>query len=328
MRAVGAMRMRRTSPAWPNRLLALTGLASAVCGGASAQQASPGDQPNGDGSPSRPSTVPAPPANDPLSDFMAHWFERVDEAKASQPQWMTPIATVTPRLEQEFRYDQYWIHRGTGADLTTIDSGKGLELIPTTTTEVLINLPPYDELSHTAKPVSGFGDWPFLTIKQRFISANAQHGDYIVSGFLGFQAPIGAPAFTNNAWVITPTLAAGKGWGNLDVQATVGVPIPLADEKTIGVSIVTNVALQYHLGRFLWPEIEANWTYWTGGLRQGKDQVFITPALILGRFPLVGRSKFIVGAGYQFAVSPQMTTTPVLTPIYRQSWILTARTTF
>src|SRR5438309_842053 len=27
-------------------------------------------------------------------------------AKESQPHWMTPVVTVTPRLEQEFRYDQ------------------------------------------------------------------------------------------------------------------------------------------------------------------------------------------------------------------------------
>src|SRR5438477_5012549 len=29
-------------------------------------------------------------------------------AKESQPHWMTPVVTVTPRLEQEFRYDQFF----------------------------------------------------------------------------------------------------------------------------------------------------------------------------------------------------------------------------
>ena len=103
-------------------------------------------------------------------------------------------------------------HSGNGADLANFDSGKGLELIPTTSSEVLFNLPPYEERTNK-KPAEGFGDWPVLTVKQRFISANAENGDYIVTGFLGVQAPIGVAAFTNHAWMITPTLAAGKGWG-------------------------------------------------------------------------------------------------------------------
>ena len=256
-----------------------------------------------------------------ISDYFAHWFDRVDAAKAGQPSWMTPIATVTPRLEEEFRYDQYWEHKGTGANLDIADSGKGLELIPTETNEILINLPPYDALSHTKKPANGWGDWPFLTVKQRFISANAQNGDYIVSGFLGLQAPLGNSTFTNAAWMVTPTLAAGKGWGPFDVQATVGVPIPLSHEHQIGTAVATNVAFQYHVGEFFWPEVEVNSTYWTDGPRQGKNQVFLTPGIIFGRFPLVGRSKFIIGVAYQYAVSPEMTTKPVLTPTYRQSWI-------
>src|ERR1700722_219384 len=271
-------------------------------------------------------TVPAA-SSDAITDYFDHWFDRVKQAQDSQPHWMTPIATVTPRLEEEFRYDQFWEQMGNGANLANFDSGKGLELIPTTSNEVLINLPPYEERT-VKKPASGFGDWPFLTVKQRFFSANEQDGNYIVTGFLGVQAPTGAAAFTNDAWVITPTLAAGKGWGNFDVQGTIGVPIPLSHENTIGTSVVTNVALQYHLGQFFWPEIEANTTYWADGLRGGKFQTFITPGLVLGRFPIVGRIKAIVGVGYQFAVSPALTKTPVLTPTYQHAWILTARTAF
>ena len=295
---------------------------AAVSSAASAQQAPP-PEPTTTAQPA----AAAAPGGDPVADYFAHWFDRVDHVKATQPQWMTPIATVTPRLEEEFRYDQYWEHMGNGGDLSNFDSGKGLELIPTDSNEVLINLPPYEARSRK-KPASGFGDWPVLTIKQRFLSANEQNGDYVVSGFLGVQAPIGSSAFTNHAWVLTPTLAAGKGWGNFDIQGTVGVPIPLSNEREIGISVVTNVALQYHLGRFFWPELEANATYWADGPRGGKTQVFLTPGLILGRFPLVGRTKLIVGVGYQFAVTPHLTTIPVLTPTYQHSWILTVRTAF
>jgi len=37
--------------------------------------------------------------------FWSHWFARSDQAKADQPRWMTPVVTVTPRVEQEYRSD-------------------------------------------------------------------------------------------------------------------------------------------------------------------------------------------------------------------------------
>jgi hypothetical protein len=278
--------------------------------------------------PQQPASAPASSA--PLawnSPYFANWTSRVEQAQASQPHWMTPLVTVTPRLEQEVRYDQYWEHLGTGANVDTFGSGKGLELIPTTTNEVLLNPPAYEERS-VKKPTTGWADDQFLVVKQRLLSANEQSGNYIVSAFLGVQAPIGSPAFTNNAWVLTPTLAAGKGFGDFDVQATVGVPVPLSHESTIGTSIVTNVALQYHLWRYLWPEFEMNHTYWADGLRGGKNQIFLTPGIIFGRFNIHNRLNLIVGGGYQFAVSPKLTTEPALTPTYDHAWILTTRLSF
>ncbi len=40
-----------------------------------------------------------------LSDYFANWENRVHYAQSTQPHWMTPLVTVTPRLEQEVRYD-------------------------------------------------------------------------------------------------------------------------------------------------------------------------------------------------------------------------------
>jgi len=49
----------------------------------------------------------AGPATDapvsPISDYFSNWFARVEQAQASQSHWMTPLTTVTPRLEQELR---------------------------------------------------------------------------------------------------------------------------------------------------------------------------------------------------------------------------------
>jgi len=275
-----------------------------------------------------PAPTPAdPPAGNAISDYFAHWFDRVRQAQASQPHWMTPLVTVTPRLEQEFRTDFYIESLGNGASVTSFSNGKGLELIPTTTNEVIFNVPTYTE-RYDVKPASGWNDWPFILVKQRLLSANEENGNYIVTAFLSAQAPIGIKAFTNHAWVITPTIAGGKGWGDFDVQATVGVAIPTAYESTIGTSVATNVAFQYHFLKYFWPEFEVNWTWWADGLRGGKNQVFLTPGIIFGRFNLVGRVNAIVGFGYQSAVSPNLTKSPALTPTYNHAWVVTSRITF
>lgn len=287
--------------------------------------ASPGK--NADGARSRGATQDPTQGATGESDFVVRWFARVRAAQESQPHWITPVATVTPRLEQELRFDAGFQKQGNGAGLENYGMGKGLELIPTTSNEIILNLPPYERrVNH--KPAVGFGDDPVLLIKQRFASANEQEGNYIVTGFLGVQAPTGVKAFTNDAYVVTPTLAAGKGWGDFDLQGTVGVAMPLSHAHTIGASIITNVAFQYHLGEVFWPELEINSTHWTSGDRAGKSQVFLTPGIVFGRFPIAGRLKAIVGAAYQIAVSPRVTTAPVLTPTFNHQLIITTRLTF
>lgn len=263
---------------------------------------------------------------DSLSAWFDDWYDRVHAAQGSQPDWMTPLVTVTPRLEQEIRYDQYFETLGNGGGLDNYGSGKGLEFIPTTTNEVIFGVPPYED-RYNHKPAEGFGDWPFLLIKQRLVSADNEDGNYIVTGFLSVQAPAGIKAFTSHAWTITPTLAAGKGWGPFDIQATVGFPIPLADESTIGTAEVFNVAFQGHFARYLWPEFEINTTHWNDGARSGKTQVFLTPGIVFGRFLLGGTAKGILGVGYQFAVAPAKILDP-LTPTYQHSWIISARLAF
>lgn len=265
-------------------------------------------------------------SDDGISDYFDHWYDRVTEAQDSQPHWMTPLMTVTPRLEEEFRYDQYFERTNTGSDIENMDAGKGLELIPTTTNEVLINLPPYLERTQ-AKAASGWGDWPLITIKQRLDSANEQDGNYIVTAFLGVQEPLGTAAFTNHAWLITPTLAMGKGWGDWDVQATIGAALPTAHTGTIGTAFVTNATLQYHLDDYFWPEIEFNDTAWSGGSRRGLNQLFMTAGVVFGRFQLAPHARFIIGTGYQFALSPNLVASP-LTPAYDHNWVISARLAF
>jgi hypothetical protein len=222
--------------------------------------------------------------------YFADWFVRSDAAKASQPHWMTPLVTVTPRLEQEVRYDQYWQTVGNGVNVNQWNSGKGIELIPTHTNEVLINAAPYLVRGSGKHDAEGWGDWQFLVVKQRLFTANEQNGNYVVSAFLGVQAPVGNPAFTNRAWVVTPTIAAGKGWGPFDIQSTLGVSVPTSRRDVIGNTLAWNTAFQYHLLKYFWPEFETNLTHWFDGQRSDKTQLFLTSGLVLGRFQLYGRA--------------------------------------
>jgi hypothetical protein len=279
-----------------------------------------------------PQPAPDVASADPITEYFATWFERVEAAQASQPHWMTPITTVTARLEQEFRYDQSQQFLQNGAEVNNYFSGKGLELIPTTTNEILINVPNLEQRlpeGSKVKPATGFTDGNFVTIKQRLISANEENGNYILSAFLGFQAPTGITAFTNRpAWIVTPTIAGGIGWHDFDLQGTIAYTLPTDEKNHIGNSLVTSATLQYHFLEYFWPEFALNDTQWTSGERANRNQLLIGPGIMFGRFQIYNRVKFNFGIAYQAAVVPDHHITDPLTPTYNHAWILSMRMTF
>jgi hypothetical protein len=233
--------------------------------------------------------------------YFSDWFRRVDKTKEEQPHWVTPVATTTPRLEEEYRYDQFWQENAKGVTTDNYDGGKGLELIPFERVEVIFNAPPYLQ-HHNPKVRDGWGDVAFL-VKYRLFSANEEHGSYILTAFLGWSVPTGQ--FTNGAphAVITPTISYGKGFGNFDLQGTAGVGLPTADTSSLGRTIAWNNAFQYRVFKKFWPEVELNSTFFQDGKNDGQKQNFITPGLLLGRFRLVGRVGFTFGGGYQIATT-------------------------
>jgi len=233
--------------------------------------------------------------------YFANWFARVDKTQREQPHWVTPVATTTPRLEEEFRYDQLWQTNSAGITTNNYDGGKGLEMIPFEKVEVIFNLPPY--LVHNNPTVKdGFGDVAFL-VKYRLLSSNEERGNYILTAFLGWSLPTGS--HTNGALhaIITPTIAYGKGFGHFDVQGTFGVGLPVADTNLVGRTFVWNNALQYRIFRKFWPEAELNSTFFQQGKNDGQKQNFVTPGLVMGRFHLWRRLGFTVGGGYQIATT-------------------------
>jgi hypothetical protein len=262
-------------------------------------------------------------ADSAVSRFVDSWFATSDAAKESQPHWMTPVVTVTPRLEQEYRYDQTWQNRAGNTDLTNYGGGKGVEIIPTSNTELILGEPGYISRTNPKGTTKGWADETFL-LKYRALSANEENGNYIVTGFLGVSIPTGSEAFTNHHTIVTPTLAAGKGWGTresgFDIQSTLGIAIPAAGLRSLGMPVTWNTAFQGHLLEKLWPEVEATYTYFREGPNDGKNQVSLTYGMVLGRFPVGQRVKLIIGGGYQKAVSSFHT--------FNHTWLLTARAAF
>jgi len=230
------------------------------------------------------------------------WFQRSDRAKAEQPHWITPLATTTPRLEQEFRYDIVWQQPQSNAPyVRNLGNGKGLELIPFDRVEVIAGVPPY--VAHgNAGIQDGFGDFRLL-IKYRLLAADEERGNYIVTAFADVSFPTGSAGNGSTNTIVTPTLAYGKGFGPFDVQGTFGVALPTGNEAQIGRTYTWNNAFQYHVFRTLWPEVEVNAAWFEDGRNAGSHQVFVTPGLVAGRFPLTGRVALTIGFGVQIPVS-------------------------
>jgi hypothetical protein len=102
---------------------------------------------------------------------------------------------------------------------------------------------------------------------------------------------------------ITPTSAGGKGFGNFDVQSSIGYGIPTSELNTTGHALTWNSMFQYHLLDVFWPEFEVNSTFYEHGENDARKQTFLTPGLISGRFKIHGRVLAAFGAGFQIAAT-------------------------
>jgi len=266
---------------------------------------------------------------DGVSAFFSDWAELLARARASQPNWSSPLVTTTGLLEERLRFDAEALHSGNGTSTTVLDGGRGLDLIVSDSNEIQLAAAPYDtRTSRSGKgALSGFGDWPFLRVEQRLVSSPESSGDYVVTAWLSVQAPTGIKSLTSGAWTFSPTVAFGKGWANFDIQGTVGVTVPTSHTEVQGHQIQTNIALQYHVLDVLWPEVEVNWTYYSDGQRGGLNQVYLTTGLVLGRFSLGDHMRFTFGGGYQIAAAPSYRAKP-LTPAEDHAWLFTSRLNF
>jgi len=281
------------------------------------------------------------------SGVVRSWIDMVNASQENQPHWMTPIITTTPRLEQELRWDFYDQQNGPpphgNGQVLLNDGGPGgprVEFIPTYNTQITLAAPPVISSFGSRGSQTSPGDWPAFLAKYRFISANEEHGNYIVTGFFQMSVPSGyGRGISNNVVIAQPTIAFGKGWGDFDIQSTISVQIPvqhyfctpvpqctappvgISAERNFGDPVIWNTAFQYHLWKYFWPAVEVSYTYFPNGQRAGLNQVLLTPELILGRFNIAPRNNLIIGAGYQFAVTKD-------DPQVQNAFVATVRLTF
>ena len=257
-------------------------------------------------------------SNSYQNDWVHSWIRKVDKARASQPHFVSPIVTTHVMLVQQYRYDMSWQQDPSGGTVTSnYGASRGLEIIPTTRLEVGIFPPAY--FVHQSKVPDGFGDLSWQ-VKFRAFSATEGEGDYFVGFFLGGSFPTGTAPNGQGHTVLSPTFAAAKGIGPWDVQSTIGANLPATGADVLGRAIVFNTAVDYRIKGKIWPMIEQNSMFWSGGSLDGKKQVFLTPGLVVGGFPLAERLHLSVGGGLQIAATRFHQ--------YNHRWILSVRFPF
>jgi hypothetical protein len=241
------------------------------------------------------------------TNFFSQWEARTSRVQSKQPAWPPPLVTTYVGLFQVLRIDVLRQIAPARTDTWNFGNSKGVSLIPGGNVEFDINMPPYIEHNTTAK--DGAGDFSVLG-KYRLASGNAKHGTYVVSAWALATFPTGSYKNGSTNPTVAPTLGGGKGFGNFDVQSSIGATLPTGNPatNTAGRPIIWNTAAQYKTHKIFWPELESNATFYHGGPNDGKIQEFITPGVLIGKcafHPSDPKSRVgaTVGAGMQIATS-------------------------
>jgi hypothetical protein len=239
-------------------------------------------------------------------NFFAKWEARTSATQARQPSWPPPLVAPYPMLIQVFRAD--FVRQITPTLTSTWNYGasRGLNLIPGFNSEVDVYYAPYIQ-HNTPKVKDGFGDVGFL-YKYRIISRNEKKGNLMLSAQLVATIPTGSHSNGSPDSSVAPTLLFGKGFGKFDVISCLGGNLPTEETNKLGRSIAWNTTAQYHLSKYVWPELESNATYFFGGKNDGKKQNFLTPGIVFSKFKLHpsderSRTGVAFGGGMQIATS-------------------------
>jgi hypothetical protein len=255
--------------------------------------------------------------------FFARWEARTSATQARQPAWPPPLVAPYPMLIQVFRSDFTRQITPTRTSTWNYGASRGLNLVPGLNSEIDVYFAPYMQ-HNTPKVKDGFGDVGFL-YKYRFFSRNEKQGSFMLSAQLVATIPTGSYSNGSPDSSVSPTLLAGKGWGKLDVISSLGGTLPTQETNKVGRSIAWNTTAQYHLSKYVWPELESNSTWLFAGKNDGKKQNFVTPGAVFSKFKLHpsderSRTGVAFGGGMQIATSQFHT--------YNHNLVFTARYIF
>ena len=230
---------------------------------------------------------------------------RASAAQFRQPAWPAPLNQPYPMLIQLYRFDSSRQISSSGTFNWNYGGSKGLNIIPGFNSE--FDFYPSSYFEHNSAAKDGFGD-PMFAYKYRITSGNQLHGNYAVSMQLTATIPTGSYSNGSTDAVLGPTLEAGKGWGRFDIISCVGGTLPTGNVAKLGRAIAWNTTAQYRVGKYLWPEVESNATYFHGGKSDGKVQNFLEPGFTTSKFKLrpedeTSRIGLALGAGMQIATS-------------------------
>jgi Putative MetA-pathway of phenol degradation len=239
-------------------------------------------------------------------NFFAKWESRTSATQARQPSWPPPLISPYPMLIQVFRADFTRQITPTLTSTWNYGASRGLNLIPGFNSEVDVYYAPYIQ-HNTPKAKDGFGDVGFL-YKYRFFSKNEKQGNFMLSAQLTATIPTGSHSNGSPDSSVSPTLLSGKGFGKFDVISCLGGTLPTEETNKVGRSIAWNTTAQYHLSKYVWPELESNTTWFFAGKNNGKKQNFLTPGIVFSKFKLhpsdeTSRTGVAFGAGMQIATS-------------------------
>jgi hypothetical protein len=144
------------------------------------------------------------------------WLDLGEQVQATQPDWLSPLATTSGRLKQEFRYD-IWDQPASGRNRSYQFGGnKGLEIITSSRTQILIGVPTYTLVSPNGPP-GGFGDLP-LMLKFRISSAERMEGNYLVTFLLAATAPTGSHRYGAGSAKAGGDLTCSRPWASICLQ--------------------------------------------------------------------------------------------------------------
>lgn len=255
------------------------------------------------------------------NNFFQAWEARVRATSARQPAWPVPVVSPSSVIVQLARVDFVRQYTPTHTTTWNYDNGKGVNLIPFARTEFDINLPPYIQ-HNNPKVQDGAGDVSFVAKYRMF--ASSEGGNYSTAAQVAFSVPTGS--YKNGAAVstITPTVIGGKGFGKLAIQSGLGAVLPTSSSATIGRTISWNTVAQYKVGKYFWPELEVNSSYFHGGPNDGKNQTFLTPGMMVSKFKL--RSEPASRLGLMFGGAMQIATSSYHS--YNHALVVTGRMTF